>query len=1136
MNLDPLLPVVPDGTDSARGWPRHEVGALISYLPLSEVLTRHFSDGDAHAGAYSVPHVPRRLTTSGTPAYQRLADGVPMVVFLWDFDCSAAHRAMGGSSLARADDAWWADTVQRCQRLAVDYPRPFVHRTRGGAHIIYRLALPHVIRDGAGELAWTRRYLSALAMLSRRYGIVCDPSIADWPRLVRLPHTRRDGKLQLLDTWGDPRNVGTFSYEPTAAEEAADLDHVRQLATHDARWRPKLARLAGNVVLGSRTRSPRSPRPVEAPALTSDVLGALAEDLGAALRRHHGRHQIHLALAGACYDRGVPLEQGPALARAICAASGESDDRPQVWATTAAKVREGHNYTGFGQLLSLWPDLAAVVDAALPQEGGAQAAREELDGRGTPPEVAAVDAAPKLRAAIADAPLGLSLVSATEGSGKTRSTVDVVREAARAAAHYERVPSTAKFVYVAPDHNVAGAVAAQLRGERVAYWRGVLSVRADDGTPACRYHLPVLPLAAAGHSSRTFCEGCDLDGECPAQEGAIVSLGPQEVTPVGVVTVHAYLAEALAWAGPSAKVIIDEDPEAIAAHTLARSELEGAAAAEDLFAKSEAFRAPVLRALAAGLERGVLPQGPDALQQVFARGCAALVGDEGWCSALEASFGPLPIDADAVLSAYAWRVVWHEQLDEQGAMSFRRRGAWAPRPTVAERAKVYRRATDGRLIPASRTHALVAQLVAGVVRAPSPDGRQHDERGACAVEVDHRDPSRRVLRLVIAEPAVGRAVRRLAPTVLLDATGNSQLLDVLAGGSVPVTELRLADGAPVTRRLLYWSHASRAAALIDGRPRWDSGLGRYLSAALDQALAFVPAPRVAFFTWKALADVLRVGSDPFAVELLNRVSAAGGEVVFGHYGAARGRDDWMDCDVLVSLGDPRPNLGATRAIAAVLGLSADHGRVYRHATSAEVSQVSGRLRAPWRTKPALHLHVGTVPGLRWDARAEVLELPRGPTAVLDPAAVEQAVRVHGSKRLAAAALGVTRRTVQRTDEIPMPFAQSQGATSNAIRYTTAAPVAPCDTAKPLGNSAKTPSTWDPARARTLIEAVGGAVKAAQLLGIAKGTVYHWLKGARPAPQDALRALQEAVDAMAEAPVPSAPTEPATPRHDDLEDR
>ncbi len=1119
MTTDPLVPVLTRGT-KVRCWPKHATGARIEYLPLSVALTRRFPQ-DAHVSAYSVPSVLRRLGTD-PPAYAQIAGGVPLLVWWWDFDCAAAHRAMGGSRVARADDAWWADTRRRVERLALVHPAPFLYRTRGGARIVYRRPDPLVLRTGADELEWSRSYLSALAYLARVFGIVCDPSIADWPRAIRLPHTTRDGELQLLDTWGDPRAVGTFNYAPTEAEEAADLDHVRRLAKTDERWVPKLRMLARNAVAPARSSRPRAPRTVSPEAIDAGVLAQLGTDLGRALRTLHGRHQIHLALAGACYDRGVPLEQGPTLARAICAASGETDDRPQVWETTADKARAGGSYTSFGHLAAHWPELAATIDAALPAEGGAREARDELDARGTAAEVPAAEAAPVLVEALRTAPVGLSLLAATEGAGKTRATVDVLRERARAAAHYQRVPSEAKTVYVAPDHTVAGAVATSLAGERAAYWRGVLSVRGVDGAPACRHHLAVLPLTAAGHSARTFCEGCDHNGDCDAQRGAIVSLGDPAVTPAVLVTVHAYLAEALSAAGPAATVIVDEDPEAVAAHTLARGDLEAAAAAEDLFARSEGFRAPVLRALAAGLERGSLPQGPDVLPEVFARGCAALVEDEGWCAAVEAHYGPLPLDADAVLKAYAWHVVWGQHQGDDGTVSYRRRTAWAPWPTASERAKVYRRAADGRLAPASRTHALVAQLVAGVVRAPAPDGRQHDERAVAAVEVDHRDASRRVVRAVIAEPAVGRALRRVAPTVLLDATAQLDVLTVLARGQVPVTDLRVADGAPGTRRLLYWSHGTRAAALVDGRPRWDGGLQRYMAEALEQALAFTAAPRVALFTWKALADVLRGGGDPVAVELLARVTRAGGTVSVGHYGYARGRDDWMDCDVLVSLGDPRPNLGSTRAIAAVLGLTADHDRVYRHATAAEVSQVGGRLRAPWRTKPALHLHVGAVPALRWDARAEVQELPRGPSGALDPAAVAQAVHVYGSKRLAAAALGVSERTVTGLGKIPMPFAVSPDTQSNANRILTAALCTSCDTAESHEKAPKTPSSWSPVAAQELVAAVGGAPKAAALLGVHRAVVYHWTRGTRPMPADARRTLQEVVAAMQLAEVPGVP--------------
>lgn len=1122
MNTDPLVPVLPQGPALARCWPKHETGARIEYLPLSVALTRRFA-GDAHASGYSVPSVLRRLGTD-PPAYARVPGGVPMRVWWWDLDCGAAHKAMGGSRVVRADDAWWRETLGRCERLLERHPGGFIYRTRGGARIVYRLAEPLVLQTGADELEWSRLYLSALAYLARAFGIVCDPSIADWPRAIRLPRTTRDGVLQLLDTVGNPRAVGTFAYAPSAGEESADLDHVRRLAQRDPRWVPKLRLLARNAPAPERAARPRVSRAVDSTPIDAGELAQLAADLGRALQGLHGRHQVHLALAGACYARGVPLEQGPVLARAICAASGETDDRPQVWETTAEKVRAGAPHTGYGHLARHWPSLAALVDTALPSDGGAREAREELDARGVPAEISGPEAAAVLAAALRSAPVGLSLIAATEGAGKTRATVEVLRERARAATQ-KRVPSVAKTVYVAPDHAVAGSVAAQLTGERAAYWRGVLSVRKEDGSPACRHHLAVLPLVSSGHSARSFCEGCDQDGDCPAQEGAVVSMREDGSSPAVLIAAHAYLAEVLAWAGDAATVFVDEDPEAVTAHTITRTELEAAAGAEELFARAEAFRAPVLRALGAGLERGDLPRGKEALQEVFARGCAALVGDEAWCSAVEQHYGPLPLDADAVLTDYARRVVWTASEDEETP---RRRSSWAPRLTWSARAQVYRRAVDGRLAPASATHALVAQLVAGVVRADL-DGLTHDERGVCSVEVDHRDPSRRVLRAVIAQAAVVRAVDRTARTVLLDATGDAPVLEVVARSRVPVTDVRVADGAPVTRRLLYWSHASRATAMVDDKPRWDSGLARYLSEAIEQALAFCEKPRVAIFTWKALADVLRSRSDATAEALLQRIEKAGGSVALGHYGYARGRDDWMDADVLLSIGDPRPNLGSTRAIAAVLGLSAEHDRIYRHRTAAEVSQVGGRLRTPWRDRRALHVHVGTVPGLRWDSRADVLELPKGPATEIDPVAVATAVRVHGSKRLAAAALGVSRKSVSEISGKSILSEQSPAVTCNAIRIPTTLPVAASDSAESLEKTPERPPvpvSWSPERAQELVRAVGGAARAAALLGVHRAVVYHWAKGTRPMPRSAADELGRVVAAMALAQVP--PTEEPDP--------
>lgn len=1149
MLTDPMLPLLPRGPKHYRAWPKSLCPGRIEYHPLSRILTMAH-EGDAHLSAYSVPTVMHRLGTD-PPAYARVEDGVPMCVLLFDVDCAAAHRATGGTSAVRADDAWWRALLARIERLDAAHPGAFAYRTRGGGRIVYRLPVPHVIVDAAGEVAWKRLYLSRLAYLARVFGIVADPSISDWPRAIRAPHVTRDDVFSRAETWGDPRAIGELSYDPDAGDGSggrADIEHAKSLGPT---WAPALRILARNAEPPARV--PRAPRTVSPRVLDAGAWSSLAADLGRALRRHHGRHGVHLALAGACYARGVPLDRGPELARAICAASGETDDRPQVWQTTADRVRAGQAVTGYGHLAQHWPDLAAIVDAAFPACGGAREIRDELDRRGSIRAVAAGDAAPIVRAALADAPPGLSVVRVTEGAGKTRAAVDVLRARAEAVGDRESVPSHMKTLYVASSHAVASEVSAALAGLRGEYLRGVLSVPGSVDGKACRYHVPLSRLAAARHSVQSWCEGvgmghrgadapCPAREGCPARDGVVVPFGGQG-TPAVVVTVHALLAQGLAWAGANALVVIDEDPQPVETIAVSRHELEAAAGAESVLARTERWRAPVIRALAAGLERGELPRGADALQAVFARGYEALVDDPAWCDAVRscypASDPDLLLHPSDVLHDYAIRAAWSESRAEDGTTTRRRRSAWAPRPSRAEFARVFSGVVTERFVDASRVHAEVARLVAGVIRSAPPGVVDHAERGVAAVEVDHGDPTRRVLRGVLASAAVGAALSRPGPTVLLDATADMAVVRAIAQGNVPVLDVVVRDGAPVTRRLLYWSGASRKTSFDGGDVRWREGLERYLRAALANVVDG-GATRVGLFTWKALADRLRSpGDDPVATAILGDLAARGVTLTIGHYGHARGRNDWAGCDALVSVGDPRPNVGASRAVAAVLGLAAEHAEVYRRATAAEVSQVAGRLRAPWRSSCATHVHVGTVVPASWDASAEVMELPKGSAEGIDAAAVLDAVRVYGSARVGAAVTGVGERvaeTIASNDRKRFAGRVSPTPQSNAILNTKlAASCGACDTLenkrfapnRPLEATTATPAHPSAAVA---IDRLGGAAAVARLLGVGRATVYHWRSGARPVPQDVAQRLAEhlAGHTPAMAPTGGTPMRFATP--------
>lgn len=1157
MYIDPLLPLLAEGPRRYRAWPLHERVARIEYHPLSRLLTMSHA-GDAHVGAYSVPSVPHRLSTT-VPAYERVEGGVPMMVFLFDLDCSASHRATGGSGAVRADDAWWRTMRARIEELDRVHPGLVAYRTRGGARIVMRPAVPHVIATARDEIEWKRLYLSRLAYLSRRFSLTCDPSISDWTRVIRLPHITREGVFERVEMVGDPRSVGIFDYEPDEADDAANIAHVRRLAEHTPAWSPTLPIIARNVAPTTRRRVARAPREVASRELDAGQWEALARDLGRALQRHHGRHLVHRALAGACYARGVPLDRGPALAEAICVYSRETDDRPQVWQTTADRVRSGQAVEGYGHLAKTWPDLAAIVDTALPADGGARACRDELDARRFV-EVPAAEASTLVRRALEAAAPGLQVVRITEGAGKTRAAAEVLRARAEAVAHLASIPSRAKTVYVAPSHAVAREMATALRGVRGVYLRSPMAVSdGDTGAPACRYHVAVERLVRARHAASTWCDGkgmghkgaddpCPHRDGCAARERAAEDLGGAG-SPAVYVTVHALLGQVLGWAGPDALVVIDEDPQAVTAYELTREALQAAADAGSLYMRREAWRAPVLRALAAGLERGQLPTGDGQLLEVHRRGCEALADDAAWLEASAAAYGNL--GPDAILAEYAMRAVWYEKRRDTG-VDWRRRSAWAPLPVGVERRRAFGGVATQRLVDTSATHAIVAQLAAGALRTPAPDGRTHEERAVAAVEVAHGDATRRVLRAVVASPAVAAALHRTGPTVLLDATADLTIVGALAGAEVPTVDIRVSDGDPVTRRLLYWSGASRRGNLEAGAINWNSnGLLRYLRVAVGQCVE-AGARRVGVFAWKTVADALRAREAPEVVQIVDDVRALGAELVVGHYGAARGRNDWASCDGLVSIGDPKPNVGATRAVAAVLGISADHAEVYRRATAAEVSQVAGRLRAPWRTAPAVHVHVGTVPPSSWDSRAAVLDLPPGVISATDGRAVTDAVEVYGSARVGGGATGVSDRHARRLKSRGLSHAGNAcsegchrlGPISPVKNISTAAHVRVGDNlenkafpAKPRvsvaprnrGTSGVTaeslettpvPAPAAPLTAAALVDALGGAAAVASLLGITRTTPYHWVSGARPIPP----VYRQQLEASLAAHSPAAPTE------------
>lgn len=207
---DVVVTVLPN--PFAWGWPRHERGWCVDVLPLARALSNTYNT-DAHFAAYATSKR-RRLTR------EALDQGTPieLSVIAFDFDCPSVH----GTS-EPAPDAWRADFLAQVAELAAAHPNPFVYQTRGGARVVYRQAEPTVLRSQDDAQRWSQGYAVCVAHLKRCFGLLADPSCADWQRLYRLPHATRDrgGKPENRPTCGDAARVGTLMLEATHEDVSA---------------------------------------------------------------------------------------------------------------------------------------------------------------------------------------------------------------------------------------------------------------------------------------------------------------------------------------------------------------------------------------------------------------------------------------------------------------------------------------------------------------------------------------------------------------------------------------------------------------------------------------------------------------------------------------------------------------------------------------------------------------------------------------------------------------------------------------------------------------------------------------------------------------------------------------------------
>lgn len=198
--------LVPTFTRYVKAWPGASA-PRVEYLPLGTALTRRFDD-DRHFAAYSVPTVQYRMAS---PALGMLA-AITMTLALFDID-APGHTTPSGD---------WRDALLaavakiRSAGLAI-----FYYETKNGGRLVARRDPPIILRSSEDAETWRRRYRADLGELAR-FGIAADssPVITAWTCLFRLPHVRREGRIEERRTLGDPHHVGRWTFEPTAAELA----------------------------------------------------------------------------------------------------------------------------------------------------------------------------------------------------------------------------------------------------------------------------------------------------------------------------------------------------------------------------------------------------------------------------------------------------------------------------------------------------------------------------------------------------------------------------------------------------------------------------------------------------------------------------------------------------------------------------------------------------------------------------------------------------------------------------------------------------------------------------------------------------------------------------------------------------
>jgi hypothetical protein len=282
------------------------------------------------------------------------------------------------------------------------------------------------------------------------------------------------------------------------------------------------------------------------------------------------------------------------------------------------------------------------------------------------------------------------------------------------------------------------------------------------------------------------------------------------------------------------------------------------------------------------------------------------------------------------------------------------------------------------------------------------------------------------LAITYENPALADALKRPGPTVVLDATADVAALTAVARRPVHVVARRVVDGSSVRRVLVANARGAKIHLAPRNRTNWDR-FGSLLADALSH-IDLTTVKNVLVVSHKACTESLRSAlaskvPHPRLRQLLDMHRQYGGQVVLGHFGHLKGRNEydglsWKALDALISVGDPWPDLGAIAGENRLLHLSLEEAEDrMRQLVASELGQAHGRLRAPRQVKPTVAIHVGSIIPAGWNTTNTVViqsDEGRPPNLrAMTTTELRILVGLAGSGRKLAQAVDVDETTIRR---------------------------------------------------------------------------------------------------------------------------